>query len=117
VSKYLLLVKGGKGIALNKMAAADRKSFLARWGEWLRDLRARGKLVAGSPLSMEGQAFYFSGKTEEVPENYDMISEIITGFCVLKVQSEADAISIAQTCPFLKDEFVSCELRVFKSIS
>lgn len=116
MSKYLLLVKGGDGILFNKLAMSEKNDWLVKWGEWLEQLKKDKHLVTGSPLCQDGQVFYSSGCIENVPDNYEMISEIITGFCVLKTESKDQAIKIAENCPLLENGRVSCELRSFKDI-
>ncbi len=116
MTQFLIIVKGGKGLSLNKFNAEDRRVFLAKWKEWLKTLKKRRWLINGSPLAVEGTALYSTGSMIEVPENYDMATEIITGFCVITATDQADAISILQSCPFLEDEFTNCELREFKNM-
>ncbi|MGC4039010.1 MAG: YciI family protein [Chitinophagaceae bacterium] len=65
-------------------------------------------------IVFRGSAFYHSGKTENVPDNYEMASEVINGFCVLNVKSEETAMMIAKTCPIIRNELASCEIREFK---
>ncbi|HEV7782747.1 MAG TPA: hypothetical protein VGO58_15840 [Chitinophagaceae bacterium] len=111
MSHFLILVKGGQGISLEDINVIDRKIFLTRWKEWLRGLRRRKTLISGSPLATEGMAVYHNGNIETVPDNYDMVTEMITGFCLVEAKDETEALQILQTCPFLDDEFTSCELR------
>jgi len=116
MKQFLLLVKGGKGLRFHKHISEEGRSYLSTWKEWVRLLKKSGCLISGSPLILGGKAVYYSGNTEEVPNNYEMPSEAIIGFCVVEVKDEEKAFSILNACPFLEDEFTSCELREFRSM-
>jgi hypothetical protein len=114
--QYLILVKGGQGVNLKNLATETRGTYLRTWELWLRDLRKKGILVTGAPLVSEGIAIFSSGKQEQVPENYDLASDVVAGFFVVQTGDELRAKSIADECPFLEDEFTSCEIREFKNL-
>lgn len=116
MTQYLVLVKGGIGLNLNNCAAAQRKLYMQRWRDWLKALRKEGCLVTGSALVPEGEVVYSNGKTASVPDNYDMISETITGFCVIKADTPEEANGLLSTCPFLEDQHTCCELREYKTV-
>lgn len=113
---YLVLIKGGWGTQLNTLSSVTKKNYLSLWNQWLRILKKDNYLVTGAPLVPDGMALDFNGNEEDVPDNYDLASEMVTGFCVIKTKDEAEAINILKGCPFLGDEFTSCELRRFKSM-
>lgn len=117
MNHYILLVKGGTGLLLHKLNGDGRRDYFNKWKKWLRSLKQKGCLVAGSPLVIEGTALYHSGETITVPDNYDLASETITGFCIIEAESPEYADRILISCPFLQDEFTSCELRAYKNLS
>lgn len=114
MAQYIVLVKGGKGANLKELGTEARNLFIQRWNKWLSELNEKKMLVTGAPLHSGGLLVHGSGSTESVPENYDMVADMVTGFFVINSADEPTARLIAKSCPFLEDEFTSCEIRELK---
>ncbi|MFN4316401.1 MAG: hypothetical protein ACK4E0_19110 [Chitinophagaceae bacterium] len=111
MSDFLIIVKGGRGANLLAMEANARQHFFASWSSWLMELKMRNHLIIGAPLRSEGSVYYSSGTREEVPENYDMISDMVTGFLIVRASTEKKLKALLNSCPLLDQDCTSIEIR------
>lgn len=96
---YMLIFRGNewhKGLSPEKMQAVSE-----RWMAWFKGLTEEGKAVAGNPLAPKGKIV--SGKNGRVVADgpFAESKEAIGGYFLLKVDSEEEAVAIAQQCPGL----------------
>ena len=111
MSDFLIIVKGGRGVNLLAMEANARQHFFASWSSWLMELKMRNHLIIGAPLRSEGSVYYSSGTREEVPENYDMISDMVTGFLIVRASTDKKLKALLNSCPLLDQDCTSIEIR------
>jgi hypothetical protein len=96
---YMLIFRGNdwhKGLSPEEMQAVSE-----RWMAWFKGLTEEGKAVAGNPLAPEGKIV--SGKNGRVVADgpFAESKEAVGGYFLLKVDSEEEAVAIAQQCPGL----------------
>ena len=96
---YMLLFRGndwGKDLSPELL-----QKVVADWAAWFQRLTDEGRAVGGKPLRGEGKLV--SGKKGRVVIDgpFAESKEAIGGYFYLKVDSEEEAVAIAQDCPGL----------------
>ncbi len=95
-NEYLFLMRGAtwdKGLSPNEVQAG-----LEAMGSWLDDLRERGLLKSGQPLSGEGRVV--SDAISDGP--FVETKEAVGGYLLIQAASLEEATQAAQICPVLK---------------
>lgn len=96
---YLLIFRGTdwhKGLSPEEM-----QRVVGEWKGWFDRLAVQGKVAGGNPLENEGKVI--SGRQGRVVADgpYAEAHEAIGGYFLLTVNTEAEAVEIAQQCPGL----------------
>src|SRR5579862_1532135 len=98
-NQYMFLFRGNdwqKGLSPEEM-----QRIAGQWMAWFERLTAQGKVVAGSPLEMEGKVV--SGKNGRSISDgpFAESKEAVGGYFLLNVSTFEEALAIAQQCPGL----------------
>lgn len=106
MKNYLLLIKGSFA-EWNRLSEIRRNEITAQFAEFAGELAVKGRLQGGDGCGERSFRFFsaFSGATESLlsPETKDMV----TGYFLLQVETEEEAVEIAKTCPaFACGEYV-----------
>lgn len=89
MANYLLLFKGGKA---PEGKEAQKKS-MEDWGNWFQNMTLE---VKGNPCH-SGKSVVSTGVTD------NQVPEAISGYTVVKADSEDAAVELAKKCPILVD--------------
>jgi hypothetical protein len=97
--QYMFLFRGNdwqKGLSPEEM-----QRIAGQWMSWFERLTAQGKVMAGSPLEMEGKVV--SGNNGRLVSDgpFAESKEAVGGYFLLQVNSFDEAVAIAQQCPGL----------------
>ena len=87
--------------AWHRLPPAQRDALLARYGVWVRELRAAGVLREGNPIGRGGVVVDVGSDGVPDAEPLDPNDTQLTGYFVIEVASAAEAERIAATCPAL----------------
>jgi hypothetical protein len=81
----------------------ERGRLLEQYGSWVSDLRQSGALVTGRPCGGEYRLLYGSpsGDVTDVTITPDGLSDVLTGFFVIRARDMDSAVEIAKSCPAL----------------
>jgi hypothetical protein len=81
----------------------ERGRLLEQYGSWVSDLRQSGALVTGRPCGGEYRLLYGSpsGEVTDVTITPDGLSDVLTGFFVIRARDMDSAVEIAKSCPAL----------------
>ena len=81
----------------------ERGRLLDIYGSWVTDLRQSGVLVTGRPCGGDYRLLYGSpsGEITDVTVSPDGLSDVITGFFVVRASDMESAVEIAKSCPAL----------------
>ena len=86
--------------AWSKLPKEEQKALLARYHEWVAQLRAQQALHAGEPLGNNARLLRMvSGVIHEEP--YTRSQQTLTGFFVIEAENLDEATRIARGCPAL----------------
>jgi hypothetical protein len=107
MNQYLFLLHEKPADAV-AVSAAEAKETVARYQAWAADLAQRGLLSGGEKLSDNGgqhvslRSGQPSGQVLVSDGPYAEAHDVIGGYFVVKAESDASALALAQTCPHLK---------------
>ena len=95
--KFMLLFAGGDPNLTVSAPDTDAKmQQMKRWGDWVGGLAKRGLLVSGLPFLETGKIVTGTGVTE-----FRKGEDDFSGYAILEVQSEQEAVAIARTAPHI----------------
>lgn len=89
-ARYLLLLAG------DVTPAADGSTRAAEYGEWARSVAARGIAVSGEELSTHAQVV-----SQKPSATFPDLSSA-GGYFLISAADDAEAVSLARTCPHVK---------------
>jgi hypothetical protein len=97
--EYLLLFRGpGPGVADH--APTDYQQLIERFAAWADRLTREGRLKAGHPLGNRQRIV--SGRHRQVTDGpFAESKEMVTGYFLVEVADESEAVEIARDCPGL----------------
>ena len=108
MDKFMLLVRED----LNMKAKYSKEDFLRdidQMSQWVQGLAASGNYVDGEPLAPMGAYLDRNSVLSDGP--FIEAKEGISGFITILAENQAQANSIAQTCPMVANGKVSLEIR------
>jgi hypothetical protein len=98
-TQYMLLFRGNewhKGLSPEQM-----QQVAGQWMAWFDRLTQEGIAVAGNPLEAKGKTVSGKGGRVVVDGPFAESKEAIGGYFLLQVETEEEAVAIAQGCPGL----------------
>ena len=109
---YIILFREPDG-RIDEHSDEDLQVHQQHWSEWLTRLKAEGRLVGGSSLTLEGRLITGDGTTI-TNTTHKVGTEIVGGFILLKANNLDEAAEIASSCPIYEADGYS-EVREFKN--
>ena len=89
------------------------KTYMTEWNEWINMLLTENKLSGGNHLSKAGQVIHADGRLSRLP--YVANSESVAGYLILNTIDFEETLKFAKSCPILKGEGNSVEIRQLES--
>jgi hypothetical protein len=78
-------------------------TYVAEYSAWAKGLRASGNLEGGTALASLSQVLHAaSGSVQVYRGDVASSAGVMAGFFVIRAASEAEALTIARTCPHLR---------------
>lgn len=86
--------------AASQLSEAQLQEDIRQYTQWVEELSKGGHFVSGEPLESRGWQL----KGDEVITNGPFIEskEAISGYFVLKAESDEQALQLARTCPVFR---------------
>jgi hypothetical protein len=86
--------------AVSQMSEEQLQDDIRQYTQWVEELSKGGHFVAGEPLETRGWQL----KKDEVITNGPFIEskEAISGYFILKAESDEQAQALAKTCPVFR---------------
>ena len=95
--KFMLLFAGGNPrLTVSAPESDEKKKQMKRWGDWIAGLAQQGIPVSGYPFMEGGKVISKNGIAEFHKGEHDY-----SGYAILDVPSEQDAVIIAGTAPHI----------------
>jgi hypothetical protein len=103
MADYLIVFQGGKQ-DWTKRTAEEIRAAMEQWGQWFKELEAKGVLRnPGSALAPGGAVIKANGKGFVTDTTMAEVKELIGGFSVIRADSLDEAAKIAEGAPFLRN--------------
>ncbi|MEM9648165.1 MAG: YciI family protein [Bacteroidota bacterium] len=109
MSNFLWLFRGGYH-DYNQLSDKEREALNKDWLKWLEDLKGKGKLIDGLPLSQEGRVVYKRG---ELVTNGPFAegAEVVGGYTIISAQHMEEALALSKGNPHFGFEEGTLEVR------
>jgi len=103
MAEYLLLLRGGPGQAGEEVSPAELQAYLEPYRAWLHELTMEGTLLSARRLDADGSKTvrWEGGGVTVMDGPYTESKDIVGGYYMLGVDTEAEALAIARRCPHL----------------
>lgn len=108
MKEYLLLFYNQSGNKAYITTPADMMEDMPRWQQWIGNIAMQGKLVSSQPIEYAGIVIDHSG---EHVGPFIQQNILLTGYLLCKAESEEEVKEWGRTCPILKYENGSVEIR------
>jgi hypothetical protein len=89
--------------------------YMKQYNDWVGGIAAQNKFVGGTGLSTEGKVFKSNNVVTDGP--FAEIKESIAGFITVRAKDFEEASAFAQSCPILKGDGNTVELRKIVSVN
>jgi hypothetical protein len=108
MKEYLLLFRNISGDGQYISTPQDMAEDMPKWQAWIGQIAMQGKLTSTQPICYEGEVISNKGISQKphLSEN-----EIIAGYILCKADSFAEVEEWGKTCPILRYEHGSVEIR------
>ena len=101
MSEFLLLFRGGEGMAAAKQSPETFQQHMKKWKVWMEGLGKEGKFIAGQPLADEGSVI--SGSKKVVTDGpFAEGKELVGGYLMIKATNIQEAVAISKNCPIFE---------------
>jgi hypothetical protein len=86
-----------------KLPLQEQARMLSHFGAWVNGLRDSGAFVTGRPCGGECRLILGGGSSDvtDITIQTEGLSDVVTGFFVIRANDMDSAIEIAKTCPAL----------------
>lgn len=86
-----------------KLPPPEQTHLLGLYGVWVNGLRDSGALVTGRPCGGECRLILGggSGDVKSITIQTEGLSDVVTGFFVIRATDMDSAVEVAKTCPAL----------------
>jgi len=104
MAEYMLIYQGGDPSWRERLTPEQIEAAMQAWGEWFKRLEASGNLRnPGAPLKPGGAVLRANGQRIQTDTVMPEVRELIGGYSVIAADSLEQAIELAKTGPFLKN--------------
>jgi len=117
MEKYLLLFRNSTASeeSYQTMSPEEMQANLDQWNKWIGGIAAQGKLVGGEALKNSGKVI--NGSKNVVTDGpYVESKELVSGYLMVQVENQEEAISLSTGCPIYDIEG-SVEVRPIMSMN
>jgi hypothetical protein len=103
MSKYLMLFRNSTASeeAFQQSTPEEMQAEMEKWGQWIGQIAAQGKLISTDALHMGGKTVSQQG-TVVTDGPYVESKELVSGYILLEADDEAEAVAFAKSCPALQ---------------
>lgn len=109
MSEYLLLFRNISGNGNYITTPQDMAEDMPAWQQWIGNIAGQGKLVSTQPIEYNGTIVSNSGISEGPDKGNNNI--LVAGYLLCKADSLEEVTLWSKTCPILKYEHGSVEIR------
>jgi len=108
MKEYLLLFYNQSGNGQYITSPEDMLEDMPKWQQWIGNIAMQGKLVSSQPIEFDGTVVNKNG-IHHGPFIQQQI--LLTGYLICKAENVEEVKEWSQSCPILKYEKGSVEIR------
>ena len=109
MKEYLLLFRNMSGDGSYMANPQEMAEEMPAWQSWIGSIAIQGKLVATQPIEYQGSIVSKSGTSKSPYLSADNV--LVAGYLICKADSYAEVEEWSSTCPILRYEHGSVEIR------
>lgn len=94
---YMYIIRGGDDLEATK-SPEEMQEHMQQWQVWMEGIAAKGQLIGGEPLMIEGKALINGGK-EVIDRPLVEGKEMVGGYILVKAETLDEATEMAKGCP------------------
>jgi hypothetical protein len=87
--------------AWSRLPELERQRLIVLYGNWVRDLKAKGAFEGGEPLGEGGVQLEADDDGRILESDYTAIRSVLTGYFLVQAADLEAAAKIARNCPAL----------------
>lgn len=101
--KEFIIIMHESAAAWSKLPKVEQSRLMSLYGDWISNLKDSGNFVTGRPCGGHYRllAGNDAGDMTDISIQTDGLSDVVTGFFVIRTTDIDAAVEIAKTCPAL----------------
>jgi hypothetical protein len=101
--KEFIIIMHESAAAWSKLPNDEQARLMSLYGNWIANLKDSGSFVTGRPCGGQYRllAGNGAGDVTDISIETDGLSDVVTGFFVIRATDIDSAVEIAKTCPAL----------------
>ena len=101
--KEFIIIMHESAAAWSKLPNDEKARLMSLYGNWIANLKDSGSFVTGRPCGGQYRllAGNGAGDVTDISIETDGLSDVVTGFFVIRATDIDSAVEIAKTCPAL----------------
>ena len=101
--KEFIIIMHESAAAWSKLPNDEKARLMSLYGNWIANLKDSGSFVTGRPCGGQYRllAGNGAGDVTDISIETDGLSDVVTGFFVIRATDMDAAVEIAKTCPAL----------------
>ncbi len=100
MAEYMICIKGDMS-AWNQLSPSERDQILAKYRAFTENLMKEDRFVSGAGLGDKKWVIKDRGMGVSVDGPFTESKETLTGYIIMRADSDAQAVSFASLCPAL----------------
>lgn len=101
--KEFIIIMHESAAAWSKLPKDEQSRLMSLYGDWIANLKDSGSFVTGRPCGGQYRLLAGNGVGDitDISIETDGLSDVVTGFFVIRATDMDAAVEIAKTCPAL----------------
>jgi hypothetical protein len=101
--KEFIIIMHECNAAWSKLPQDEQSRLMTLYGDWVTNLKDSGSFVTGRPCGVQYRLLVGNGASDvaDITIEPDGLTDVVTGFFVIRAKDMDSAVNIAKTCPAL----------------
>lgn len=101
--KEFIIIMHECNAAWSKLPQDEQSRLMTLYGDWVTNLKDSGSFVTGRPCGVQYRLLVGNGAGDvtDITVEPEGLTDVVTGFFVIRAKDMDSAVEIAKTCPAL----------------
>ena len=101
--KEFIIIMHECNAAWSKLPQDEQSRLMTLYGDWVTNLKDSGSFVTGRPCGVQYRLLVgnCAGDVTDITVEPEGLTDVVTGFFVIRAKDMESAVEIAKTCPAL----------------